>query len=158
MLRCSKSEIKSIARITAGRAMLETEQSGYARQQNIAGSRARDASREGREVGAHSPPRAKVFMASAISSCVGGSATTGMLLAAPLGTQDMAEIIPAIESSSIGDEMSESSLSFLWLFVAEVARGGKRRRPAARKRESERELEDGWLCRPRKSGGGLGFR
>jgi hypothetical protein len=34
------------------------------------------------------------LMASSISSCVGGSATTGTFLEAPLGTQDIDEIIP----------------------------------------------------------------
>jgi hypothetical protein len=33
------------------------------------------------------------FLASSISSCVGGSASMGTALAAPLGTQDIVEII-----------------------------------------------------------------
>jgi len=86
--------------------MLETDRLHTATKQNssllLEVEHAMKGERGGEGVVAHSLPRAKVFMASAISSCVGGSATTGMLLAAPLGTQDMAEIIPLSESSSIG--------------------------------------------------------
>jgi hypothetical protein len=79
-----------------------------------------------------------------------------MLLAAPLGTQDMAEIIPVSESSSIGRD--ERVLSLLWWFCCGSG-AWREAEEAGGEGERERVLERRWwLCRPRKSGGGLGFR
>ena len=44
-----------------------------------------------------------LFLASSISSCVGGSATMGTGLAAPFGTQDIEEIIPAAPTKNAED-------------------------------------------------------